>query len=268
MIKVENLIFNYGDLKVKAIDDISFTINEGEYVAIIGHNGSGKSTLSKLLVGLLKPKSGSIKINNIVITRKNLPKIRKIIGVVFQNPENQFVGSTVEDDIAFGLENQKLSREKMRSTVIQLGKAMGVEKILNKEPHNLSGGQKQRVAICSTLALSPKIIIFDEVTSMLDPKGKTDILNIIHNIQKNENKTLISITHDMDEAFLADKVLVMSQGKVVAYGIPSEILSNQEIIKIAKIDNPFVYKISEKLSKVLDIEPTFSEKELVRVLCK
>ena len=268
MIKVDKLIFNYGDLAVKAIDDISFQINEGEYVAIIGHNGSGKSTLSKLLVGLLKPKSGSINIGGIPITRKNLNKIRSLIGVVFQNPENQFVGSTVEDDIAFGLENQNLSREEMHSIVIKLSKAIGVNKILTKEPHNLSGGQKQRVAICSTLALNPKIIIFDEVTSMLDPKGKTDILKIIHDIQINGNKTLISITHDMDEAFSADKVLVMSKGKIIAYGIPEDILSDQKIIDLAKIDNPFIYKISEKLSKHLNIDITFSEKNLVDQLCK
>lgn len=268
MIKIQNLTFTYNDKTKIAVNNISCTIESGQYIAIIGHNGSGKSTLSKLIVGLLKPQSGKIIINDIPITRKTLTQIRQFIGIVFQNPENQFVGSTVEDDIAFGLENKKMSRLEMKKTVIKLSKETGVYSILNKEPHNLSGGQKQRVAIASTLALDPEIIIFDEVTSMLDPKGKSDILKIINTIQKEKNKTLISITHDMDEALLADKIIVMSNGKIIAYDTPEKILSDEKIIKIAKIDNPFIYKISKKLSETTKIKPTFSEEKLLGALCK
>lgn len=268
MIQVKNLIFSYSEQTKKAIDDISCTFKTGEHVAIIGHNGSGKSTLSKLLVGLLKPHSGEIFISGIKIERKSLRKIRSLIGIVFQNPENQFVGSTVEDDIAFGLENKQMSRAEMRRVVLNLSKDVGIDKFLSKEPHNLSGGQKQRVAIASTLALDPEIIIFDEVTSMLDPKGKTDILKIIHDVQKTKKKTLISITHDMDEALLADRVVVMSAGKIIAFDTPQKILCNDKIIKLAKIDNPFIYKISKQLSEVSKIKITFSEKELLGALCK
>ena len=264
MIKIKDLSFKYSDSDNFALSDLNFEIPSGKYIAILGHNGSGKSTLSKLLVGLYKPTSGSIEIDGITISKKNLRKIRSKIGIVFQNPDSQFIGSTVEDDIAFGLENKQLEHDEMKAIVNKFAKDVGMEKHLQKEPQNLSGGQKQRVAIASTLALDPNIIIFDEVTSMLDPKGKDEVINLIKGIQKNKSKTLISITHDMDEAILADQILVFSKGKLVAQGKPADILSDKKIVELAKIDAPFIYKVSELLLK----NPTYDRKKLVGELCK
>ncbi|QNM93621.1 energy-coupling factor transporter ATPase [Mycoplasma sp. Pen4] len=266
MIKVENITFRYRpDDKKSALDDVSFEIEKGQYVAILGHNGSGKSTLSKVLVALLKPQSGTISIDGITYARETLSEIRKKIGIIFQNPDNQFVGSSVEDDIAFGLENRCIPQPEMKDLIVKFAEKVDMNEYLEREPENLSGGQKQRVAIASVLALNPEIVIFDEVTSMLDPKGKDSVLKIIKEIQKSKDKTLISITHDMDEAILADKCLVFAQGKLVASGSPKEILRNKEIIDIAKIDSPFIYRISEMLD---GIEPTYNERELIKEICK
>ncbi|MCP4337219.1 MAG: energy-coupling factor transporter ATPase [Mycoplasma sp.] len=265
MIKVKDLTFKYFGNKTNALNKVSFEIKEGEYIAILGHNGSGKSTLSKLLVGLYKPNDGFIEINGIRIAKENLKEIRKYIGIVFQNPDNQFIGTTVEDDIAFGLENKMLTRPQMKKIIQELSARVGMREYLDRAPQNLSGGQKQRVAIASTLALDPKVIIFDEVTSMLDPKGKKEVISIIKEIQQSRKKTLISITHDMDEAILADKILVFSQGQLIASGAPAEILKNKEIVNEAKIDAPFIYKLSSKINKV---EATYDEKKLVGDLCK
>ncbi len=267
MIKVNNLKFKYAEANTFALDDINLNIKEGTYVAIVGHNGSGKSTLSKILVGLYKPTNGEVWMNNVLISKKTLKIIRPKIGMVFQNPENQFIGATVEDDIAFGLENKSTTRNEMHEQVKFFAKKVNMFDHLGKEPQNLSGGQKQRVAIASTLALNPKIIIFDEVTSMLDPKGKDEVLSIIQDIQKDPEKTLISITHDMDEAILADKVIVFSRGKIIADGKPSEILANKKILNEAKIDSPFIYRVSEMLKKQ-KINPTFDKNVLLRELCK
>lgn len=267
MIKIKDLKFKYAGADNFALNGVSLEIPTGKYVAVLGHNGSGKSTLSKILVGLYKPTEGEVEINGTVISKKTLTEIRSKIGIVFQNPDNQFVGSTVEDDIAFGLENKRITREEMRKLVPEFARLVGMEKHLNKEPQNLSGGQKQRVAIASTLALDPEIIIFDEVTSMLDPKGKREVLEIIQSVQKDKNKTLISITHNMDEAILADQVIVLSDGKLVASGNPAEILNNEKITKLAKIDAPFIYKVSKALAHK-GIEPTYDKKKLVGELCK
>lgn len=265
MIKVKDLVFRYSGSEVNAIDGINLTIPKSKYVAILGHNGSGKSTLSKILVGIFKPTSGEVYINDILISKNSLKQIREHIGIIFQNPDNQFVGATVEDDIAFGLENKKMLQSEMKDKVYELAKRVGMEDSLEREPANLSGGQKQRIAIASTLALNPDIIIFDEVTSMLDPKGKADVINIIKEIQNSREKTLISITHDMDEAILADEVLVFAKGKLIAQGSPKDILNNEEIIKIAKIDSPFIYRVSKAIE---GIEATYDEKELLEAICK
>ena len=267
MIKIKDLIFSYSGSNFNAIDGVTIDIPKGKYIAILGHNGSGKSTLSKLLVGLYKPTSGSIELDGTLITKKTLKDIRKKIGIVFQNPDNQFIGASVEDDIAFGLENKQLSREEMQEAVKKYSQKVGMQKHLQKEPQNLSGGQKQRVAIASTLALDPSIIIFDEVTSMLDPKGKREVLELISDIQKQKEKTLISITHDMDEAIMADMILVFSKGKLIASGKPQDILSNKKITDIAKIDAPFIYKVSSALSKK-GIKPTYDKNKLVGEICK
>lgn len=265
MIKVTNLLFKYPSANSYAINNLNLTIEKGKYVAILGHNGSGKSTFSKLLVALYKPLSGTIEIDDTVITKKTLKEIRKKIGIIFQNPDNQFIGASVEDDIAFGLENKLIPRKEMKPIIDKLATDVGMHDYLEKAPQFLSGGQKQRVAIASVLALDPEIIIFDEVTSMLDPLGKRKVLEIIHNIQKAKNKTLISITHDMDEAILADYCIVFAKGKIIASGSPKEILMNKEIINEAKIDSPFIFKLSEKIK---GLEPTYNEEELLNKLCK
>ncbi|ENY70114.1 Cobalt import ATP-binding protein [Mycoplasmopsis bovigenitalium 51080] len=265
MISVKNLIFKYPGNENNAIDDVSFEIEQGKYIAILGHNGSGKSTLSKLLVALYKPKSGSISIDGTEINSKNLRKIRQQVGIIFQNPDNQFVGATIEDDIAFGLENKGIKREEMKPIIDELSKKVGMAEHITREPHLLSGGQKQRVAIASVLALDPKVIIFDEVTSMLDPLGKKQVLKLIRDIQQTRKKTLISITHDMDEAILADYCIVFAKGKIIAQGSPKEILKNKEVLHHAKIESPFIYKLSEKIQ---GLNPTFDESELLEAICK
>jgi len=265
MIEIKNLEFRYEGSKTNALDGVSLIMPKGKYIAILGHNGSGKSTLSKLLVGLYKPTKGEIIIDGIKMRVNSIKDIRKKIGIIFQNPDNQFIGSSVEDDIAFGLENNCVPREEMKRTVIEFATKVGMIDFLEREPHTLSGGQKQKVAIASVLALNPEIIIFDEVTSMLDPKGKNEILKLIKEIQLSKEKTLISITHDMDEAIQADYLLVFAQGKLIAEGIPADILKNKKIIKIAKIDSPFIYKLS---SKINGIRPTYSSKKLMSELWK
>lgn len=265
MIEIKKISYKYPGSSKLALENIDLKIEEGQYIAILGHNGSGKSTFSKLLSAIYKPTSGKIVIDGLEINSENLLEIRKKIGIVFQNPDNQFIGSTVEDDIAFGLENKMLKPEEMKTIIYKYAQEVGMLDQLDREPQNLSGGQKQRVAIASTLALDPKIIIFDEITSMLDPKGRNDIYKIIHNLHKKTNKTLISITHDMDEALLADKLIVFAGGHVIAQGKPIEILNNKEIIEIAKIDSPFIYKLSSLLN---DIEPTYNREELIKEICK
>lgn len=263
MIEIKKLSYKYPGSKKLALDNINFTIEDGQYVAILGHNGSGKSTFSKLLAAIYKATYGKIIIDGMEINSENLREIRKKIGIVYQNPDNQFIGATVEDDIAFGLENKKMTVDEMKEIIKKYANEVGMGDFLDREPQNLSGGQKQRVAIASTLALDPNIIIFDEISSMLDPKGRNDIYKIIHDLHERTNKTLISITHDMDEALLADKLIVFSGGKVIAQGKPIEILNDKEIIEIAKIDSPFIYKLSEMIK---DIKPTYDEKELLETL--
>ncbi|WLP85610.1 energy-coupling factor transporter ATPase [Mycoplasma seminis] len=266
MIKVDNITFRYRENDINpALKNVSFTIEKGQYVAILGHNGSGKSTLSKVLVALLKPQEGSLSIDGIIYSKENLAQIRKKIGIIFQNPDNQFVGSSVEDDIAFGLENRCIPHDEMGPLIKKYAQKVDMLDYLEREPESLSGGQKQRVAIASVLSLNPDVVIFDEVTSMLDPKGKASVLEIIKEIQNSKSKTLISITHDMDEAILADKCLVFAGGELIAAGSPKDILKNKEIIEIAKIESPFIHRISEKIN---GIEPTYDEKELIKELCK
>lgn len=265
MIKVKNLQFKYQGADKFALDGVNVEIKKGTYVAILGHNGSGKSTFSKLVSALYKPTSGEIYIDDIMIKKSSLRDIRHKIGIIFQNPDNQFIGSTVEDDLAFGLENANVDPKKMKSIINELIKKVDMEDFLKREPNSLSGGQKQRVAIASVLALNPEIIIFDEATSMLDPKGKKDVLKIIKNIQATREKTLISITHDMEEAIMADYCMIFSKGKVIAYDTPQKLLNNKTIIEEAKIDSPFIYKIS---SQINGIEPTYDIDEFLENIWK
>ncbi|HBS10395.1 MAG TPA: energy-coupling factor transporter ATPase [Firmicutes bacterium] len=248
-IEVKNVDFSYQN-GVDVLKNISFNINKGEYVTLIGHNGSGKSTLAKLMAYLIEPNSGEIYINGLQLKDENIKKIRSTIGIVFQNPDNQFIGSTVQDDIAFGLENRCVPYEKMHALVKEYAKKVDMEKYLDKEPSELSGGQKQRVAIAGILALGLKVIIFDEATSMLDPEGVEDIKKLIFNMKKSDPElTFISITHDIEEAYLSDRVIILNKGKIFKEGNPIDVFDNEEDFSNLGLDLPFALKLKKALLK-------------------
>ena len=249
-LEVKNLSFAYSEQQV-AIDDISFSIDKGKFVAVLGHNGSGKSTLAKLIVGLLEKNSGQIFFDGNEIDKHNIRDLQTKTALVFQNPDNQFIGVTVEDDIAFGLENKCFPREKMQEEINLFAESVNMLDYLKKEPINLSGGQKQRVALAGALILRPEILILDEATSMLDPKGKSTVRKAIDKIhQENPDLTIISITHDVDEALLADQVMILSHGKLVNSGTPQEVLRDRKVLLDLKLDQPFIYRFEEKLKKI------------------
>ena len=249
-LEVKNLSFAYSEQQV-AIDDISFSIEKGKFVAILGHNGSGKSTLAKLIVGLLEKNSGQIFFDGVEIDKRNIRDLQTKTALVFQNPDNQFIGVTVEDDIAFGLENKCFPREKMQEEINLFADSVNMFDYLKKEPINLSGGQKQRVALAGALILRPEILILDEATSMLDPKGKSTVRKVIDKIhQENPDLTIISITHDVDEALLADQVMILSHGKLVDCGVPQKVLRDRKALLDLKLEQPFIYRFEEKLKKI------------------
>lgn len=268
IIEVKNLTFCYEE-DVKTIDNISFTIKKGSYTTILGHNGSGKSTIAKLLMGLLEKNSGEIYIDGIALTEENLAKVRDQIGIVFQNPDNQFIGSTVRDDIAFGLENNCVDPKLMDGIIEEYAAKVDMLDFLDHEPTKLSGGQKQRVAIAGILAMSPSIIILDEATSMLDPKGRMEINALVHQLNKDKNMTILSITHDIEEATLSDYVLLMSDGHIIDTGTPEEVLKKQQEIEEIALDVPFAYKISTGLqNKGINIDTYINKEKLVNQLCQ
>ena len=237
MIEIKNLHFSYNN-RDAAIRGIDLTINDHEWISIIGHNGCGKSTLAKLLVGLLEPTSGEIHYDGAKLDIKTLPTIRKKVGIVFQNPDNQFVGYNVKYDIAFGLENHNVERQKMIELIDTYTKKVSMNEFLGREPQTLSGGEKQRVAIAGILALDCDYIILDEATSMLDPEGSADIINLIKELHNNYNKTIISITHDLDFASLSDRVVVMKEGKIIKEGKPIEVFKDEETLHSSSLDLP------------------------------
>ena len=247
-VKVNNLSYSY-DGEHDAVSNVSFNIEKGSYTTIIGHNGSGKSTIAKLLVGLLEKKNGTIMIEDLELNQDNLIKIRNKIGIVFQNPDNQFIGSTVRDDIAFGLENHCVEQKDMDPIINEYATKVNMTEFLDSEPTHLSGGQKQRVAIAGVLAMHPDIIIFDESTSMLDPQGKDEIKKFIYHLHENKELTIISITHDIEEVSSSDHVIVMNDGKVVMDGKPDDVLyRTDELVKI-QLDVPFALKLQSALAK-------------------
>ena len=248
MIEVKNLSFEY-DEGLHTIDNISFNIDKGNYVAILGHNGSGKSTIAKLLIGLLEKKSGDIIVNGYELNMENLYKVRESIGIVFQNPDNQFIGATVRDDIAFGLENMCIPHEQMDDLISTYAKKVHMEDFLNHEPTKLSGGQKQRVAIAGILAMSPSIIILDEATSMLDPIGRREINTLVRELKKEKDMTIISITHDIEEAKYADQIILLNKGKIVKTDRAKDILSDIDLLSQLKLDIPFALKITNGLKE-------------------
>lgn len=244
IVELKDLTFRYQpDDEKPALDQVSLTINEGEWVAIIGHNGSGKSTLAKTINGLLLPENGEVRVKGQTLAEENIWAIRRAVGMVFQNPDNQFVGATVEDDIAFGMENQGIPREEMIVRVQEALEQVRMTAFATKEPARLSGGQKQRVAIAGVVALRPDVIILDEATSMLDPEGRFEVIEAVKKIKEKNQLTVISITHDIDEAANANRVLVMKQGRLIKEGTPEEIFSaGPELIELG-LDLPFPEKL-------------------------
>ena len=271
-VSIKNLSFSYEQNNNLTLNRVSFDIQKGEYVTLIGHNGSGKSTITKLLCGLISPRSGTILINGKNISdKKNYDLIRRSVGIVFQNPDNQFIGTTVEDDIAFGLENRNVEYSKMKELVLEYSKKVGMYEYLHKQPSELSGGQKQRVAIAGILALNLEIIIFDEATSMLDPKGIEEIKTLISNMKKeNPNLTIISITHDMEEAYKSDRTIVLNNGEIYKDGNFEDIFESEEEIKSIGLDLPFVMKVKYDLkNKGINIPKKIKTvEELSKYICK
>lgn len=239
MIELKNICYTYSEDDRPAINDVSLEIKDGSWVSILGHNGSGKSTLAKLLVGLLEATSGHILVDGIELTEDTLSDIRKKIGIVFQNPDNQFVGVTVRHDIAFGLENRMVSRKEMEEKVLECASKVGLSNYLEREPYKLSGGEKQRVAIAGILALDSKYIIFDEATAMLDPNGVNDVIAIINELRETTNKTIITITHDLELAKKSDHIFVFKNGKITAQGNPEEIFKLEDVLTDSNLLVPF-----------------------------
>ena len=249
IIDVKNLSFRYKEnQKYYDVKDITFHVKRGEWLSIVGHNGSGKSTTVRLIDGLLEAESGDIVIDGQRLTEENVWSIRRQIGMVFQNPDNQFVGATVEDDVAFGLENQGLSRQEMKKRVEEALDLGGMLDFKKREPARLSGGQKQRVAIAGVVALRPAILILDEATSMLDPEGRRELIDTVKGIRKDYDMTVISITHDLEEVAMSDRVLVMKKGEIESTSSPRELFSRNDLDQIG-LDDPFANQLKHSLSQ-------------------
>ncbi|MHC3376537.1 energy-coupling factor ABC transporter ATP-binding protein [Ligilactobacillus equi] len=251
VIKIKNLTYRYDEEQSKpTLDNLNLTIEAGQWVALIGHNGSGKSTLTKLLDGLLVADQGQIEVADLVLNEETVWDVRANIGIVFQNPDNQFVGADVEGDVAFGLENQGTEHAEMVKRVTDALEAVNMSAFAKKQPEHLSGGQKQRVAIAGVLALRPKIIIFDEATSMLDPKGRREIVQMMQQLNHEEGFTVISITHDIDEAALADRIIVLNDGVITLDGQPTEVFQHAQELEAMGLGLPY----SEQLKQALKAE--------------
>jgi energy-coupling factor transport system ATP-binding protein len=249
LIEFRNVSFRYGDEHPWVLRNCSFEILESEWVAIIGHNGSGKSTIAKLMNGLLFPQEGEILINGRQVNEETIWDVRKEVGMVFQNPDNQFVGTTVQDDVAFGMENRGFPRERMVERINQTLEAVGMPDYRLTEPHRLSGGQKQRVAIAGVLAISPHVLILDEATAMLDPKGRKEIMHTVADVQGSQRISLITITHDLQEVVQADRVIVMNSGEVWEEATPREIFAKKDALRAIGLDVPFISILADELKR-------------------
>lgn len=268
IIELKNVKFKYDEEDNHyTLNDVSFHVKQGEWLSIIGHNGSGKSTTVRLIDGLLEAESGEIIVNGDKLTVDNVWEKRSQIGMVFQNPDNQFVGATVEDDVAFGLENQGVPYAEMVERVQDALELVGMADFKKREPARLSGGQKQRVAIAGVVALRPNIIILDEATSMLDPEGRLELISTVKAIKDTYGMTVISITHDLDEVALSDRVIVMKTGQVESTSTPAELFTRQDLEEL-DLDKPFTMEMLEKLqAKGLDLPYRyFTEEELEETL--
>ena len=249
IIEVKDLSFRYKeDQEYYDVNSVTFHVKRGEWLSIVGHNGSGKSTTIRLIDGLLEAESGEIWIDGQLLSPENVWDLRRQIGMVFQNPDNQFVGATVEDDVAFGLENQGLPREEMKKRVAESLELVGMLDFKKREPARLSGGQKQRVAIAGVVALRPAILILDEATSMLDPEGRRELIQTVQAIRKDYQMTVVSITHDLEEVAMSDRVLVMKKGEIESTSSPRELFSRDDLDQIG-LDNPFTNQLRESLKK-------------------
>ena len=269
MIEIKNLKFKYNqDQTSYTLNDVSFHVKHGEWLSIVGHNGSGKSTTARLIGGLLVADSGQIIVDGQELTEETVWDIRDKIGMVFQNPDNQFVGATVEDDVAFGLENKGLPYKEMVSRVQEALSFVGMMDFKDREPARLSGGQKQRVAIAGLIAMRPSILILDEATSMLDPEGRQELIQYIEDIRQQYGMTVLSITHDLDEVAMSNRVLVLKQGKVESISSPRELFSRGSELVDLGLDIPFSALLTQKLKNqgLIDCEGYLTEKELVEQL--
>ena len=264
MIRVNDLDYSYSQ-QDHALKGISFEVKDQEWLSILGHNGSGKSTISKLLVGILAPQKGSIYYDDIELIEKTVDKIRNRVGIVFQNPDNQFVGVNVKYDIAFGLENRCVPRSEMQKLIVEYATKVGMQDYLLREPQTLSGGQKQRVAIADILALNTDVIILDEATSMLDPQGTREIIALIKELKEKYHKTIITITHDLDLARLSDRIIVMKEGNIIADDVPGKIFEQSDLLKSSKLDMPFNLKLYKEVEANSKLN---SNKELMEALWK
>lgn len=270
LIELKNVSFSY-DKKIDVIKNVSLTVEEGEFVAIIGHNGSGKSTLAKLLNCLVQPDSGSVIVDGLDgADKKQTFKIRERVGVVFQNPDNQLIASIVEDDVAFGPENLGVKREEIGERIDFALNAVGMQDFRFSSPTRLSGGQKQRIAIAGVLALKPKVLVLDESTAMLDPKGRKEVLAVAKKLNKEQKTTIINITHYMDEVVGADKVLVINKGEIVLCGTPKEIFNQKDKLNKYGLEVPLACTIADELISCGLTLPNgiLTEQELAEELCR
>ncbi|WP_373742487.1 energy-coupling factor ABC transporter ATP-binding protein [Jeotgalibaca porci] len=263
IVQLNNISFSYSEEDLRpALNNVSLSINRGEWIAVIGPNGSGKSTLAKTINGLIEADAGEVIIGGTKLTEESVWDVRRKVGMVFQNPDNQFVGSTVQDDVAFGLENIGVPREEMHERVAKAVKVVNMADFMDKEPARLSGGQKQRVAIAGIIALAPDIIILDEATTMLDPKGRREVIETIQQLKKEQNLTVISITHDIDEAAKANRIFVMQAGELKRIGTPEEIFAVGADIIDMGLDIPFPEKLKYQLARQgLDVPAEYLTEE-------
>lgn len=270
MLSVKDVTFSY-ESGCNALDNVSLTVNDGEILCIVGHNGSGKSTLAKMFNGLLIPSSGTVTVNGMdTADEEKTLDIRRQVGIVFQNPDNQIVTTVVKEDVAFGPENLGVPTEEMIVRVDEALRSVGMESYADSAPHMLSGGQKQRIAIAGMLAMEPQTLILDEATAMLDPMGRRDILNIVKELNREKNITVVMITQYMEEAVLADRVIVMNNGHIEMEGTPQEIFSRGDELRAIGLDVPAAVELREMLKKegVADCANAMTLEELAEALCR
>lgn len=274
VIEIQSLSYDYrnaeGEPIARGVRNVTLNIAKGEFCVLLGHNGSGKSTLAKLLNGFLLPDEGSVKVNGIDTTDENrIYDIRSKIGMVFQNPDNQMVAAIIEDDLAFGPENLGVPREEIETRITWALETVNMSEHRHRSPNKLSGGQKQRIAIASVLSMLPEVLVLDESTAMLDPKGRAEVMETALRLNKEKGMTVILITHYMDEAIKADKVIVLNEGEVVLTGSPSEVFSQKEIIKKASLELPVATSISLSLREMgYNVDFSLTDKQLAESICK